>query len=844
VIYTRGYIPVHPTKDARGPYDMQQVYIDQLLWHFLWAGDLKFVREMWPTLVAHLEWEKRCFDPDDDGLYENVANTFISDAHHYSGGACTQASAYNYRAFLMAARLARLIGENPEPFDREAKKTLAAMNRVLWMPDCGWYAEYRDLLGLRRLHPSAELPSVYHPIDSFVPDPFQAWQMLRYVDTAMEHIPVDGSSVMLWSSNWVPFIWSIRDVCGVEVAHTALANWQAGRPQKAYDLWRGAIVDSMFCCRSPGACIGTSELDARMTGLCTDFADTVGMYARTLVEGLFGIVPDAIDGELLIRPGLPKDWPRASIDTPEVGYTYARQGDTESFEVRAKFRRPMRLRLQVAARAVDVAEVTVNGQKGAWKCIDSLGQPTIEILTPDADGAKAQIRWAGAAPARAQGPAVVGAGETITATVGPAQIREIRDPQKSLQSPVVEASSLRATAAGTMGHRTAFARVEQGKLAWWMPIEFEIRPPLEICDTSVDWEGQAVRLAIRNNTGNAVAGQANVTCGAAAQPVSLQVAPRSTSTALRVPAKGLVPGTNPIVVDLGQGRRVCGSVVDWRKVDETMAKVVSRNLPSPVRGRGAGGEGSRDRRESSRSVAAATCPHPNPLPEGEGTSGIDSTSLECVDLSKSFNDRVSEIFKHEYRAPRSPYCSLQIPLHGYGDWCYCGKQTPKIDDSALRAAAGAAGRMVSPAGIPFATPGPGTTPNVAFTSRWENFPAEVTVPLTGRARHAWFLVAGSTHAMHSQLDNGEILVTYADGAAERLPLHNPTTWWPIEGDYQVTVDGFCIPGPYPPRIDLGSGRATILDLPLRPDRPLRSLTVRCLANEVVVGLMSVTLLRE
>jgi hypothetical protein len=97
--------------------------------------------------------------------------------------------------------------------------------------------------------------------------------------------------------------------------------------------------------------------------------------------------------------------------------------------------------------------------------------------------------------------------------------------------------------------------------------------------------------------------------------------------------------------------------------------------------------------------------------------------------------------------------------------------------------------------------------------------------------------------MHSQLDNGEILVNYTAGGSERLALHNPTTWWPIEGDYQVGIDGFCIPGPHPPRVDLGSGRATLLDLSLDPDRDLRSVTVRCLANEVVVGLMSVTLLR-
>jgi hypothetical protein len=50
-------------------------------------------------------------------------------------------------------------------------------------------------------------------------------------------------------------------------------------------------------------------------------------------------------------------------------------------------------------------------------------------------------------------------------------------------------------------------------------------------------------------------------------------------------------------------------------------------------------------------------------------------------------------------------------------------------------------------------------------------------------------------------------------------------------------------GLYPPRIDLGAGWATLLDLSLDPERELRSLAVRCLANEVVVGRMSATLLR-
>jgi hypothetical protein len=130
-VNSRGGIPHHPVKGQPCEYDMQEVYIDQLLWHLMWTGDLDFAREMWPVLTAHLDWEKRCFDPDDDGLYENYANTMISDAHHYNGGACPQASAYNYRALRLAARLAKLLGKDPEPYQREADKTLAAMNQIL-----------------------------------------------------------------------------------------------------------------------------------------------------------------------------------------------------------------------------------------------------------------------------------------------------------------------------------------------------------------------------------------------------------------------------------------------------------------------------------------------------------------------------------------------------------------------------------------------------------------------------------------------------------------------------------------------------------------------------------------
>jgi len=52
--------------------------------------------------------------------------------------------------------------------------------------------------------------------------------------------------------------------------------------------------------------------------------------------------------------------------------------------------------------------------------------------------------------------------------------------------------------------------------------------------------------------------------------------------------------------------------------------------------------------------------------------------------------------------------------------------------------------------------------------------------------------------MQSQLDNGDVIVTYADGSTDRLALRNPTTWWPIEQDYYIDDFAFRRPKPCRP----------------------------------------------
>jgi hypothetical protein len=819
VNFARNEPALHTNGDmSNSHYDMNLVYIDALFRHLLWTGDVDFAREMWPVIERHLAWERRLFrrtyGPDELPLYEAYAAIWASDDLQYNGGGATHSTAYNYFHNRMAARLARLLGKDGTPYEREADLILKAMRRELWLTDRGWFAEWRDLHGLRLAHPNAALWTFYHATDSEVTTPFEAWQMSRFVDTQLAHIPVHGAGVpagvyyTLPTTSWMPYTWSINNVVMAEAVHTSLAYWQVGRGDEAFRLYKGALLDSMYMGLCPGNAGMTTHFDMARGEAQRDFADAAGVLSRALVEGLFGVRPDALAGELLVRPGLPAEWNRAELRHSDFRLNFRRTGLTETYTLESHFTKPMRLRLHANALRDRVASVTLNGRPARWRVLEnSVGHPRVEIESQPASRHEVVIVWEGTKTAAASAPPVVARDGELHVRFGAARVVEVSDPQHALGRVTRGANFFKAPAVGLVGHRTAFAKVRQGEMAWWSPAAFEIRPPFEIVQSERQDAGR-LRFRVRNNTPSPVDGEVTIRAGG-----------RATAARLASPAFGesgevafaeLLPGSNRVSVELGGGRSAEGLVTNWK------------------------------------------------LHAGE------TTRWETLDLSAAFNDRLRRIFRNEYLRPRSPFVSLAMPKQGIGSWVHWDEKFD-VDDSGLRAAAErGGGRFILPTGVPFATPVKSDAKNVAFTSQWENYPREVNVALKGKASHVYLLMAGSTNWMQSRFDNGEVVVNYADGTSERLALHNPTNWWPIDQDYFIDDYAFRRPQPIPPRIDLktglvrlldptefkGKGRkveggaATVLDLPLDADKELRSLVVRTFANEVVIGLLAVTLARD
>lgn len=665
-MYSNGYICRNPENNKQfHHYDMNLVYIDELLWHFQFDADTAYMRKMWPVIKSHLAWEKNTWDPDNDGLYDAYCCIWASDALQYNSGGVTHSSAYNYRANLLAARMAEMIGENPAPYREEAVKILKAMNSRLWLKDFGHWAEYQDFMGLKRVHKDAALWSIYTPIDCGVGTGEQNYQATKYVDRHIPRVPYiyDGQEYQTVStSDWSPYEWSINNVAMAEVMHTVLAYYQAGRVEEAYRLLKANVLDFMYLGSSPGNFGQLSTMDRATGEGYRDFSDVTGISSRAFIEGLYGITPNALEGKCIIRPGFPAAWDSASVHTPYLDYSFRRVGGKDVFDIEQNFARPL--------------QIVIRQNMGGGKYKDT-------ELTAD--------------------------------------------------------------------------KRQHVELATIKPVDND--------------EAEAKRTYTL------------------ADAVAEQAADRW----------GTMTGVGNDFDQLNAGKR------------------------------------------------------------------------RMVNMDAAFNSEVSDIFKNQYLTPRSPYTTLCVPTQGMGDWCST-KKLAKIDDSKLRSMV-KDGSFETLPGLSFRTPAEGK--NIAYISLWDNYPDSITIPLSGKASHAYLLMAGSTNPMQFAIENAVVRVEYTDGTTNELMLVPPVNWCPIEQDFVENAVAFAMPAVRPYRIGLNTGivsrhlfrdshyqeaatagdlpdmklamcalpggAATMLDMPLNAKKKLRSLTLRALSNEVVVGLMGITL---
>ena len=710
---------VHEGKDSRvygkgsldrdfPMYDVQTQFFDQTINDWRATADPEMERLLRPALELHLEWMKDCFDPDDDGLYESYINTLPTDSVWYNGGGSAEQSAYAFTAYRAAMDMARRAGDTATADRHRAQmeKISRAMREKLWVKERGHFGLYLEQGGHGRVHADAWTYSVFLPIDAGLTSPLEALESLYYTEWDLERIRLPFGGVLCQLSNWVPWKWSTRDMFGGDLFALALAYFQAGLGDAGYELLEGATLESAYASAVPG---GFSHI-----GAATDFGDNVHMFARTVVEGLYGYAPDYPNGCVRIQPAFPSVWPAASIQTPDFAFNFRQDGDTDHYQL--ELTQPAEMIFRLPVRAERIRRVLLNGREMTGKIEPGYGCTLLTLHVPSAEAADLAIELTRRLPQADPVHLTGRVGDNLALKVKHGQAEEWLDLHRVLEAAQPTATTLRGRLAAKPGHHLILAQCRCGELPRWQIFKLHLTDP--------------------------AAGIARI----ARTP--------------REPARGAM----------------------W----------------------------------------------------------------DCLDLAAQFNGDVRTIFQQRYLTPRPATCSVRLGVDGYSAWTfpYWVLPPPKIDLNGVAKLTDAHGRLMTPSHVPFTRFKEDR--NIAFTSLWDNWPTSVEIPVHRAGATLWLLVCGTTFPMQTRIANAEFRFRYADGQIEKLELLPPDNFWmlcPWGGeDYSYEHDAFALPAEPPPQVQLGANcRAMVLSWKLRPGVKLETVTLEALSQDVVIGLMGLSL---
>ena len=470
-----GMLPSHfvaEGKPSYGPYNMQECALDMMLYYIEWTGDLEIAKKHYDDFCAMVEWEARIFDPDNDGLYQSVLNTWISDGHNYNGAGCAQSSAYNYRANLVLAKLAKKLGKDGEVFQKRAEKIRKALNEKLWLANEGVIAEYLDTVGNRLIHPSVELPTVYHVIDSDMIDDLRAYRTLKYTENHITNIVTPGLNGRLcYSSNWLPKQYSNCGIFPAENAHLALVYFKLGLKEAGKKLLDG-IADCCFTGKNPGA------IPHIQTARCTndfgeiDFTDVTSTYLRLVVEGLFGIRINTLDGYVHIAPGFPEQWEQASLTLKDIGLYYTRRGNQEIFNIQCDREETKRIRIPM--RAAGTEAVLLDGVPVDYKIEAAPNNSFIVVETEKAGRFQLRVMHSSRPLPGVAAPRIALAGSRVVFEVTDGQLTDVLDISETLENVTVVGNKVYATVRDIAGDHTLFLRAVSGEYDAWLAADYTV----------------------------------------------------------------------------------------------------------------------------------------------------------------------------------------------------------------------------------------------------------------------------------------------------------------------------------------------------------------------------------
>lgn len=467
-------------------YDFQSQFFDQLAHAWRWTGDPELESLLRGALELHAQWMKDCFDPDGDGLYESYLNTWPTDSVWYNGGGSVEESAYAHTAHRTLAEMALRAGDSASAQQhlQEAAHIRHALFEKLWLKDNGHFGAYVEQGGHKRVHRDGWLYSQFLPIDAGLTSPDDSLQALYYTDWGFQNFRPKFGGRLVWTSNWVPSQWSVRELYYGDNYHLALAYFQAGLPDEGWEILKGTALTSAFAGVVPG--------DQGQPEGGTDFSDILSMFCRVVVEGLFGFSPDYPNGIVHLRPAFPASWPNASLRTPDFSLTFHQDGDNDRYDLHLE--RPAEVDFLIPVRAASIRRVTVNGNQVPWETSSGFYMPWVRVKSPRTQDARLVIQLSQRLQPLGPGAVAGNLGDSVRLLIPRGNIEEVKDLHDALLAPQRNSRTIEGRLAKP-GHHLVLAKVREGELDYWQVFKLDVADP--------KGEAQALARTLREPRPNA-----------------------------------------------------------------------------------------------------------------------------------------------------------------------------------------------------------------------------------------------------------------------------------------------------------------------------------------------------
>ncbi|MCX7426481.1 MAG: hypothetical protein NTW96_12775 [Planctomycetia bacterium] len=461
-------------------YNMNEVFLDHVRQYFEYTNDIEFMREIFPVLEGVVAWETRRLQPTADPLYESALDTWISDAHWYTRAQCTTASSYMLRAHEMLGDVAEALGRDPAPYRTKARQIRDAMQQKLWQPRRGVFAECLDTLGAKMLHGEPELPTIYHSAEFGAADPLQVYQIVHWAEHNLPSNVTPGGGKVIWSSNWAPnngrtYTHSSYELASAEQFNLAVAEYAAGRADEGYAILRGGLC-GMYNGPNPGGLACDVCVDGRQRRN-PEFADSISMFGRAVIEGMYGIRPKRNRVVVELSPQFPAGWTETSIKTPHFGYRWKQTQTKTGGQILIEWDSPVAaaVELRHPLRADRVAEVAVDGTPAEYRAEAGVGLTWLCVKTPLAQRGAIRISYVPAEIAR-PAPVTFREGENASLKLADYAASDYLDPQGVLRDASIEQGTLRGIVAGEPGARLLLLKSGTADCPRWTPLVVRVEP--------------------------------------------------------------------------------------------------------------------------------------------------------------------------------------------------------------------------------------------------------------------------------------------------------------------------------------------------------------------------------